>query len=268
MSDPSLHDFLQALAHALRKPLTPVRAAAEELRMRAPDPNSQRMGAIIFEQVAHMERLIGAILDLSLLQRGRLQMSYSSIELLRVLEAAVEECRPALESKSQRLIVDLPDQALQVEGDEPRLVQIMRNLLDNAVKFTPDGGSIRLSIAANDSHAQVQVQDTGVGLTPTALSRLFDPFVFVSGQEDGAVNGAPTAQAPAVAPTPQAEGSSDSPSHETGAATTLDCGVGLSLIITKHLVELHNGSITATSEGPGQGSQFCVSLPLASSRRS
>jgi len=231
MSDRPPNDFLEALAHALRKPLMPVRTAAEELRMTAADPNSQRMGEIIFRQVEYMERLVGRLLDLSLLERGRLQMTHSSVELLHVIELAVEECRPALESKSQRLIVSLPEQALQIQGDELRLVQIVQNLLDNAVKFTADGGSIQLSIAAADSRVEIQVQDTGCGLTPTALSRLFEPFVLASTAET-------------------------------------EAGIGVSLNITKHLVELHNGTISAASAGPGQGSQFCVSLPLAAPERS
>ena len=230
MSDPPLNDFLDALAHALRKPLMPVRTAAEELRMTAADPNSQRMGEIIFRQVEHMERMVDALLDLSLLQRGRLQMAHSSVELLRVIELAVEECRPALESKSQRLILNMPEQALRIQGDELRLVQIVRNLLDNAVKFTPDGGSIHLSIAGVGSQAEIQVQDTGCGLTPTVLSRLFDAFVLAS-----------TAQA--------------------------EAGIGVSLNITKLLVELHNGTISAASAGPGLGSQFRVRLPLANPDR-
>src|SRR5579862_7048710 len=180
MSDPPLSDFLEALAHAFKKPLLPVRTAAEELRMTAADPNSQRMGEIIFRQVEYMERMVDALLDLSSLERGRLQMAHSNVELLRVIELAVEECRPALESKGQRLIVNMPEQALRVQGDELRLVQIVRNLLDNAVKFTADGGSIHLSIAEVGSEAQIQVQDTGCGLTPTVLSRLFDPFIFVT----------------------------------------------------------------------------------------
>jgi signal transduction histidine kinase len=226
MSDPPLNDFLEALAHAFAKPLIPVRTAAEELRMTAADPNSQRMGEVIFRQVEHMERMVEALLDLSLLHRGRLQMAHSSVEVLRVIELAVEACRPALESKSQRLTVKMPEHALQILGDEPRLVQIVRNLLDNAVKFTANGGSIHLSIAAVGSQAQIQVQDTGCGLTPTALARLFDPFVSEL-----------TAQA--------------------------EAGMGLSLNIARHLVELHNGTISATSAGPGEGSQFCVSLPLS-----
>jgi signal transduction histidine kinase len=226
MSDP-VTDFVEVLAQALRKPLMPVRAAAEELRMTAADPNSQRMGEIIYRQVEHMERMVAALLDLSLLERGRLQLAHSSVELLRVIESAVEQCRPALESKTQRLIVNMPEHALRIAGDELRLVQIVRNLLDNAVKFTPDGGSIHLSMLAAGSQAQIDVQDTGCGLTPAVLSGLFEPFVLATS----------TAHA--------------------------EAGVGLSLSITKRLVELHRGTIRADSAGPGQGSQFCVSLPLA-----
>src|SRR5436190_779219 len=125
MSD-AVTDFLEALGHALKSPLLPVRAAAEELRMTAADPNSQRMGEIIYRQVEHMERMVAALLDLSLLQRGRLQLAHSSVELLHVIESAVEQCRPALESKSQRLIVDMPEHAARIAGDESRLVQIVR----------------------------------------------------------------------------------------------------------------------------------------------
>ena len=225
MSDPPPTDFLEALAHAFAKPLLPVRTAAEELRMTAADPNSQRMGEIIFRQVEHMERMVGALLDLSLLEQGRLQMTHSNVELLRVIELAVEECRPALESKGQRLTVNMPEHALRIQGDELRLVQIVRSLLDNAVKFTADGGSIHLSIAGVGSQAQIQVQDTGCGLTPTALARIFEPFVPASTDE-------------------------------------AETGIGVSLNITRHLVELHHGTISAASAGPGQGSQFCVSLPV------
>src|SRR6266581_9378641 len=100
MSSPPLNDLLEALVYALRKPLLPVRTAAEELRMTAADPNSQRMGEIIFRQVEHMERMVDALVDLSLLERGCLKMAHSSVELLRIIELAVDECRPALESKS------------------------------------------------------------------------------------------------------------------------------------------------------------------------
>jgi signal transduction histidine kinase len=228
MSDQPLTDLLEVLAHGLRKPLAQVRAAAEGLRMTATDPNSQRIGEIIFRGVGQMDQMIEAVLDASLLERGRLQTTHSDVQLQRVIESAVEECRPALESKSQRLILQMPDQPLRIQGDELRLVQIVQNLLDNAVKFTPEGGSIHLSIAAVGSHAQIQVQDTGCGVTPTLLPRLFEPFA-------------------------------------VGASTPhTEAGLGLSLIITKHLVELHNGTISAYSTGPGQGSQFCVTLPVAS----
>jgi signal transduction histidine kinase len=193
--------------------------------MTAADPNSQRLGETVFRHMEQMERMLDGLVDLSLLEQGHLQLTHASVELLRVLESAVEQCRPALESKRQRLVLDMPEQTLQIAGDEPRLVQILRTLLDNAVKFTPEGGSIHLAIEAVDSQVQIEVQDTGCGLTPTALSRVFEPFV---------------------------------------SDTSTDGGLGLSLCITRRLVELHEGTVTASSAGPGQGSQFCVRLPLAS----
>ena len=225
MSEKPQIDFLEVLALRLKKPLAAAKAAAEELRMTAADPNSQRSGEIILGQVSQMDRMIQSLLELSLLERNLLPTSHSRVELERVVEAAVEECRPAMDSKSQRLVFDMPD-PLQVQGDERQLVTILRTLFDNAVKFTPPGGSIELSIAAVDSCAQIQVRDTGCGITPEGLSQLFDPFAL----------------------------------EESTASA--DRGLGLSLTITKHLVELHHGTITAHSEGPGQGAEFRVRLPL------
>src|SRR5690348_9180165 len=99
MSDTTVNEFLEVLAHALRAPLTPVRSAAQELRMTAADPNSQRLGELIFRQTEQLERLLDGLLDLALLQGGHLQIAHSSVELLRIIESAVEQCRPALESK-------------------------------------------------------------------------------------------------------------------------------------------------------------------------
>jgi signal transduction histidine kinase len=229
MSEPPIGHFLELLARGLRRPLAPARAAAEELRMTAADPNSQRIGELILGKMGEMERMVDTLLDISLLERGNLQATYAPLELQRVVESAVEHCRPALEAKAQRLILQLPDPWPSIEGDEPRLVQIVRNLLDNAVKFTPDGGSIYLSIIADRASVDIEVKDTGCGMTPTLLPKLFAPFV-------------------AGVSLPEAEGG----------------GLGLGLTITKYLVELHNGTISATSEGPGEGSQFRVSLPLGS----
>jgi signal transduction histidine kinase len=224
MSENPQIDFLEVLALRLKKPLAAAKAAAEELRMSATDPNSQRSGEVILGQVSQMDRMIQSLLELSLLERGLLRISHSAVELERVVEAAVEECRPAMESKSQRLVFDMPE-PLQVNGDERHLVTILRTLVENAVKFTPPGGSIELSIVAVDSRAQIQVRDTGCGIEPEALSNLFDPFA------------------------PEAAGGAEA-------------GLGLSLTITKHLVELHHGALNAQSEGAGQGAVFRVSLPL------
>jgi signal transduction histidine kinase len=227
MSTPPLHDFLEVLAQALKRPLLPVKEAAAELRMTAADPNSQRMGEVILRHISQMDRTIQAVLDLSHLQRGRFQTERTEVELLRILEAAVEECRPTLESKGQRLIVKMPDEPLRVMGDEPRLLQVMHTLMENAVKFTPEAGSIGLSLAPVGADAEVQVQDTGCGVSPTIMSRMFDPFAIASSKDSS------------------------------------DEGLGLSLSVAKHIVELHGGSLSAHSEGPGQGALFSVRLPLA-----
>jgi signal transduction histidine kinase len=224
MSAQQLHDFLEMLAQALRHPLEPVREAAEELRMTAADPQSQRIGEVIIRQVSQMTGMIDAVLDVSRLERGDLPTSLARLDLYRILESAVEDCRAALEAKSQRLIVEMPDGALEVEGDEARLVQIIRNLMSNAVRFTPEGGSIELAIEASEDEVRIHIRDSGCGISSTDLSRVFEPFALAGANNNG--------------------------------------GLGLGLAITKRLVALHNGSITAHSEGPGQGAEFCVNLPL------
>jgi signal transduction histidine kinase len=226
MSAEQLHDFLEVLAQGLRHPLEPVREAAEELRMTAADPQSQRIGEVIIRQVGQMTGMIDAILDVSRLERGHLPTSLVRLDLYRILESAVEDCRAALEAKSQRLIVEMPDGPLEVEGDEARMVQIIRNLMSNAVKFTPEGGSIELAIEASEDEVRIHIRDSGCGISSADLARLFEPFALAA----------------------------------TGANN--NGGLGLGLAITKRLVDLHNGSITAHSEGPGQGAEFCVALPL------
>ncbi len=230
MSDQQpLSASLEVLAQGLRKPLVAARAAAEELRMTATDPSSQRFGEVILQQMLQMERMISAIMDLSLLERTGLETAYAEVDLPHVIELAVEDCRPELESKGQRLVVQMPETAPRVKGDERRLVQIIRSLMENAVKFTPAGGSIHLSIAAVGSEAEIQVQDTGCGLTQDHLSQLFTPFALAD------------------------------PRDAAG-------GMGISLALAKRLVELHEGTISAESAGDGQGSVFCVRLPLEGER--
>jgi signal transduction histidine kinase len=227
MSEQPLSASLEVLAQGLRKPLVVARAAAEDLRMTATDPSSQRIGEVILQQVVQMDRMISTIMDLSLLERTGLKTARAEVDLPHVIELAVEDCRLELESKGQRLVLEMPETPLRIKGDELRLVQIIRSLMENAVKFTPEGGSIHLSIAAVGSHAQIQVQDTGCGLTQAHLSQLFTPF--------------------ALADPLDAQG-----------------GLGISLALAKRLVELHQGTISAESAGQGQGSLFRVRLPLES----
>jgi signal transduction histidine kinase len=224
MSEPTPIDFLHILAEGLKKPLVAAKSAAEELRMTATDPNSQRIGELVLSQMSHMDRMVEAMLDLSLLEQGRLQAVKTDVDLMQVLEAAVEDCRPALEAKSQRLVLQIPQYDLQVRGDRRRLVQIVRALLENAVKFTPDEGSIHLSIVLEDDRVQIRVEDTGCGVSPEHLSQVFTPFALAHVHKDGSL--------------------------------------GISLSVTKRLVELHHGTISADSAGPGQGARFSLTLPV------
>src|ERR1700761_2143260 len=180
MSDQQLHDFLEVLAQGLRHPLEPVREAAEELRMTAADPQSQRIGEVIIRQGGQMTGMIDAILDVSRLERGHLPTSLARLDLYRILESAVEDCRAALEAKSQRLIVEMPDGPLEIEGDEARMIQIVRNLMSNAVKFTPEDGSIQLSIEPSEDEVRIPIADNGCGISSTDLPRVFEPFALTN----------------------------------------------------------------------------------------
>jgi signal transduction histidine kinase len=228
MAQQSPYQFLEVLASCLKRAVDPALEAAEELRMTATDAKAQRMGGIILQQLSQMRRMIDALADLSLLEERRLRSDSADLDLQRVLELAVEECRPLLEAKSQRLIVNLADEPLHIKGDEPRLVQALRSVMENAVKYTPEAGSIEISIAAAGRQGEVLIRDTGCGLTPAQLSNLYEPFALAT------------------------------------LADPAQGGLGLSLAITRHLVEIHGGTITINSGGPDQGTEVCVTLPLAS----
>jgi PAS domain S-box-containing protein len=222
-------EFLAMLAHELRNPLAPIRTAAQVLKLStSADPSALRTSEIIVRQVEHMTEIVDDLLDVSRVTHGLVELNLEVVDVKQALAAAIEQIRPALESRRQRLTVDVPPDLIRIRGDSVRLTQIIGNLLGNAVKYTPDDGAITLGVHVDPAHVVIAVSDTGAGIAADLLPRIFDLF---------------------------AQG------DRTAART--QGGLGLGLALVKRLVELHKGTVEARSPGPGRGSQFVVRLPRA-----
>jgi len=221
-------EFLAMLAHELRNPLAPIKNAAYVLLAGGADPAARRAGEIVARQVDHLVRLVDDLLDVSRITRGTVELRTDPVDLTVVAGRAVEATRPLLDARRHRLAFAPPPGPVWVTGDADRLVQVVANLLNNAAKFTPPGGEVRLSVGRVGPAAEVRVADTGVGIPAELLPRVFDLF---------------------------AQG------DRTLARSEGGLGVGLTLV--KRLVELHGGAVEARSGGPGRGSEFVVRLPAA-----
>ncbi|WP_334187734.1 ATP-binding protein [Noviherbaspirillum sp.] len=225
-------EFLAMLAHELRNPLAPISAAANLLRMRTLDPERIAMTSeVIGRQVAHMTNLIDDLLDVSRVTRGLVTLDTEEVSLNDILTDAVEQAMPLVRAKGQHISLKLAPEATLVCGDKKRLVQVLSNLLNNAAKYTPDGGHIQLAAAITAEHVEINVTDDGIGMNPAFASRAFELFS-------------------------QAERTSDRASG----------GLGLGLALVKSLVELHHGTVSAFSAGLGTGSTFSVVLPRLTQR--
>ncbi|MDN4038758.1 ATP-binding protein [Massilia sp. YIM B02443] len=221
-------EFLAMLAHELRNPLAPISAAADLLRLGAPDEARVRQSStIIGRQVRHMTRLVDDLLDVSRVTRGLITLGQARVAARAVVEEAVEQVRPNVDTRAQRLTVRLPPETAIVRGDKARLVQVVANVLGNAAKYTPAGRGIDLRADVLGAHLVLSVRDEGIGMERELTGRVFDLFA-------------------------QAERSSD---RSQG-------GLGLGLALVKHLVELHGGTVNCSSPGPGKGSTFVITLPL------
>jgi PAS domain S-box-containing protein len=227
-SDRRKDEFLAMLAHELRNPLAPVGAAAALLqRARLDEGLVRKTSEIIGRQVAHMTALIDDLLDVSRVTRGQVELDEAALDMRAIVADAVEQVMPLVRTRHQQLDVDVPAQSMPVMGDAKRLVQILANLLNNAAKYTQEGGRLRLAAAVRDGDVIVDVIDNGIGMAPELVARAFDLFA-------------------------QAERTSDRASG----------GLGLGLALVRSLVELHGGTVSCESAGPGRGSRFTVTLPL------
>ena len=221
-------EFLATLAHELRNPLAPIRNALELLRLGADRPGlMDKVRGTMERQVGHMVHLINDLLDIARISSGKVVLQIERVDLQAVVDSAVETSLPLIQSAGHTLGVRLPDAPLWLDVDAVRLSQVLSNLLSNAAKYTPQGGSIAVSAHAEGGMAVIQVADSGIGIAPEALDAVFDMF----------------AQAP----------------HTVGISKG---GLGIGLALVRHLVALHGGSVRASSPGPGQGSTFTVRLPL------
>jgi PAS domain S-box-containing protein len=220
-------EFLATLAHELRNPLAPIRSAVEILKLKAPDdPTLQAVQGMIDRQLRHLVRLVDDLLDVSRITRGRLQLRRERVALAEVLEQALEASRPHVECAGHDLSVALPPAPVYLDADPVRLAQVFLNLIHNACKYTDPGGQIRVSAEMDGPEVVVTVADTGIGVPPEDLVRLFEMFAQLG----------PTGE--------RAQG-----------------GLGIGLSLARGLVEMHGGSIEARSEGPGKGTQLVVRLP-------
>ena len=222
-------EFLATLAHELRNPLAPIRNALELLRLGAAKPGlMERMLGTMERQVGHMVHLINDLLDIARISSGKVVLQVERVTLQSVVASAVETSLPLVEAAGHELALDLPGQAVWLDGDAVRLSQVLSNLLSNAAKYTPQQGRIGVSATTQDGMAVIAVSDTGIGIAREALESVFEMF----------------AQAP----------------HSIGISKG---GLGIGLCLVRHLVALHGGAVTAASHGAGQGSTFTIRLPLA-----
>jgi CheY-like chemotaxis protein len=216
------------LAHELRNPLAPIGAAAELLRIGGLDESRVRQtSAVIARQVRHMTGLVDDLLDVSRVTRGLIHLERQRLDCKRLLADAVEQVRPLIEARGHRLTLQSSAAPAFVWGDPKRLVQVLVNLLNNAAKYTPEGGEITLDTRVEGGEVVVTVRDNGIGMTPELLLQAFELFV-------------------------QAERTSD----------RAQGGLGIGLALVRSLVGMHGGSVAADSEGTAQGSTFTVRLPL------
>lgn len=221
-------DFLAIVSHELRSPLNPILGWAKLLKNRKLDAVKTNAALDVIERNAKLQaRLIDDLLDVSRILRGKLSLNVCTVDLVTTIEAALETVRLTAESKSIYIETKLTSTTCKVEGDPNRLQQIVWNLLTNAVKFTPEGGKVAISLERVGSVAQIEVSDTGKGISPDFLPYVFERF------------------------------------RQADEVTTRKFGgLGLGLAIVRHLVELHGGSIQVTSPGEGLGATFTVKLPL------
>jgi PAS domain S-box-containing protein len=220
--------FLAMLAHELRNPLAPIRSATHVIGRLTDEPAVRRARDIVERQVNHLSRLLDDLLDVARITRGKIELVRAPLDLAAAIREALEGAREVIEARGHAVTLSLPDEPISIEADPTRLVQIVGNLLNNAAKYTPPRGSIRVTVRREDDWAVITVKDDGIGIPAEMLPRVFDLFSQIN---------------PSFA---RSEG-----------------GLGVGLTLVRRLVELHGGTVAARSEGKGLGSEFTVRLPVS-----
>jgi len=232
-SDKQKDEFLATLSHELRNPLAPIRNALHVLRLAGGDEQTRaRVIDTMERQTANVIRLVDDLLELSRINEGRIELRKERVKLQSILRSALEASAPLVEAAGHELIVHQPEQPLLLHADPVRLIQVISNLLNNAAKYSERGGKVVLTARAEGPEAVISVRDSGIGIPPEMLDRIFEMFVQV----------------------------------DTSLERTRQ-GLGIGLTLVKRLVELHGGEVQARSEGRGKGSEFIVRLPAFSDQR-
>jgi len=226
-------EFLAMLSHELRNPLAPIRNAVELMRRVASTEQRLVMSRdVIDRQVTQLTRLVDELLDVSRISQGKIVLKKEPVELAKIIAHSVETARPMMDQREQRLSIEVSARPVWLQGDFARLSQAVSNLLNNASKYTPEGGRIKLTANAGEGLATITVEDNGSGIEPELLPKIFE--LFVQGER-----GLDRAQG----------------------------GLGIGLTLVKRLVELHQGRVEAHSDGPGNGARFRIMLPSISAVR-
>jgi signal transduction histidine kinase/ActR/RegA family two-component response regulator len=220
-------EFLAMLGHELRNPLAPISAAASLLALDSANVDHvRRSSAVITRQVQHMTSLIDELLDVARVTRGLITLDRSILDAKRIVAEALEQMRPTIEARRHTLRIHQPPMPAFVDADRKRLVQVLANLLNNAAKFTPEGGVIAVELAIDAHHVRMSVEDNGIGMSPELIDHAFELFT-------------------------QAERTSD----------RAQGGLGIGLALVRSLVTLHGGHVSANSGGSGKGTRFTICLP-------
>ena len=227
--------FIATLGHELRNPLSVLTTASQIFKMDGvTNADMKRAAEIIGRQVQHVTRLINDLLDMERIDNGKLQLDVRPVDLREIVTNTLESRRAEAERRKQSLTMQLTQDPVVVDADAVRLVQVVSNLVDNAVKYTPDAGHITVAVTAYGHEAVIVVEDDGAGIPSERVDSIFEPFVQLSQSRHAARGG----------------------------------GMGLGLSLVRRLTELHGGTVAVASSGQGCGSRFAVHLPLQQSMAS
>lgn len=233
LSDKRKDEFLAVLAHELRNPMAALQGGLQLLLRKPEGPQADRIGSLMQDQMSHLFRLVDDLLDASRITQGKIELRTAPFDLRDAVLAAVEMARPVIEGQDHLLSLHLGEHPIELLADQVRITQCIANLLNNAAKYTPRGGRIDVTVDDTPDAFRVTVADNGLGLTPEASAAIFRMFEQVE----------------------------DHLAHSHG-------GLGIGLALVKQLIELHGGSIEASSDGPGKGSAFTLQMPKVLIRNS